>query len=287
MAQVFSGEIISADSMQLYQQMDIGTAKPTLAEQSAVRHHLIDVIHPKAPCDAAAYAAMAQSKIEELVKRFVLPFVVGGTGLYIKALLHGLSRARPADPEVLTYLKQEAEEKGALFVHQRLHAVDPVSAAKIHPKDVFRIIRALEIYLKTGSPMSAYQSAHGFAQSRYQPLKIGLYMDRNSLYERIDKRVDEMLAAGLLAEVKQLLEQGCTPDLKSMQSIGYRHLTAYLLGRTNWEEALVQLKRDSRRYAKRQLTWFRADPDIKWYQPGQTEELRKEIELFLKSWASE
>lgn len=283
LARVFQGEIVSADSMQIYRLMDIGTAKPTLAEQSAVPHHIIDIIQPNDPIDAAVYAKKARAAIADLVDRAVLPFVVGGTGLYIKALLHGLSRARPADPERLARLKKEAEEKGSLFLHRRLQSCDPASAAKIHANDTFRIIRALEIYEKTGQTMTACHATHRFSHTHYQSLKIGLHMNRTALYHRIDKRVDEMIEAGLLAEVNRLLKEGYTPNLKSMQSIGYRHMTEYLMGKTNWEEAISRLKADSRRYAKRQLTWFKADPKITWFEPDQVEDMQREVALFVNT----
>ncbi len=282
LASTFQGEIVSADSLQLYRFMDIGTAKPTIEEKAAIPHHLIDVVDPDAPFDAAAFAEMAGNVIENLLVRGVLPFVVGGTGLYLKALIYGLSRARPADPAILSRLKQEAAEKGSPSLHRRLLACDPASAAKIHPNDTFRIVRALEIHEKTGLPISAFHATHQFSRARYHTLKIGLRMDREELYDRIDQRVDAMIAAGLLAEVNQLLEKGYHGNLKAMQSIGYRHMTDYLMGNTGWEESVALLKRDSRRYAKRQLTWFAADREIRWFSPDQREEMRREIRRMLE-----
>ncbi|MFZ5569056.1 MAG: tRNA (adenosine(37)-N6)-dimethylallyltransferase MiaA [Thermodesulfobacteriota bacterium] len=277
----FHGEIVSADSMQVYRHMDIGTAKPTSAEKAAVPHHLIDVVDPDAPFDAALFAELAGNVIEDLRIRGILPFVVGGTGLYLKALLHGLSRALPPDPDILLRLKREAAEKGSPVLHRRLSVCDPASAARIHPNDTFRIVRALEIYEKTGRTISAIHAAHRFAGSRYRALKIGLRMDRETLYDRIEKRVDRMLASGLLEEVNRLLEKGFHENLKSMQSIGYRHMTEYLMGKTGWDETVMQLKRDSRRYAKRQLTWFAADREIRWFSTDQGEAMRREIRSVL------
>lgn len=281
LAREFNGEIINADSMQVYRQMDVGTAKPTQAERDAAKHHLVDIIDPHEPFDAARFASAAAGKIEELAGKGIVPFVVGGTGLYIKALLYGLSRARPADPAVLAALKQEAREKGTETLHARLAACDPEAAGKIHPRDGFRIIRALEVYEKTGIPISSHHKRHGFSEARYAAFKICLHMERKALYDRIDKRVEFMIAAGLIEEVKRLLEDGYPANLKSMQAIGYRHVGEYLAGKADWKETLETLKRDTRRYAKRQLTWFRADPEVLWFEPTQIQEMTAEIGRFL------
>ncbi len=277
----FKGEIIGADSMQLYRHMNIGTAKPTPAETKMVPHHMTDIIDPDAPFDAAAYANMAADRINTLIHRKITPFIVGGTGLYIKALIHGLSRARPADPQVLAQLKDDADKNGAKALYERLAQCDPDAAKRIHPNDSFRVIRALEIFQVTGKPISQYHDDHNFLENRFNALKIGLELPRETLYQRINTRVDAMIKEGLLAEVKDLLEKGYKKDLKSMQSIGYRHMTEFLTQEISWEEALNTLKRDTRRYAKRQMTWFKADPEIKWFKPDQKAEIRDEIERFL------
>ncbi|MFH2063949.1 MAG: tRNA (adenosine(37)-N6)-dimethylallyltransferase MiaA [Pseudomonadota bacterium] len=281
LARIFSGEIISADSMQVYREMDIGTAKPTRTEQESVPHHMINLVNPDEPFDAAVFAAMADSVITSLVQQGRLPFVVGGTGLYIKALIHGLSRARPADANVLSRLKQEAKQSGPEALHQRLEKCDPEAAKKIHPHDAFRIIRALEIFEATGNPITSFHEKHQFADTKYQTLKICLSAEREELYSRINQRVDIMLEQGLLAEVEQLLRKGYTADLKSMQSLGYRHMTEFLSGKTPWEETVHNMKQDTRRYAKRQLTWFKADPEIKWFTKDQIDDIRGEIRSFL------
>ncbi|MDF1591010.1 MAG: tRNA (adenosine(37)-N6)-dimethylallyltransferase MiaA [Desulfobacterales bacterium] len=260
----FNGQIISADSMQIYRFMDIGTAKPTLLEQQQVQHHLIDVVTPDEPFNAARFADMAQSLISGLQGKGFVPFVVGGTGLYIKALLKGLFPAEPVDPALRSRLKKEAAAHGAAFLHRRLGECDPEAAGRIHPNDTYRILRALEIYESTGQSISQFQSDHGFSEKPFSVLKIGLDTDRIELYERINGRVDRMIAAGLLPEVKNLLDRGYAPTLKSMQSIGYRHLVDFLEGRLSWPEALRTFKRDTRRYAKRQLTWFKSDGEINW-----------------------
>ena len=261
--------------------MDIGTAKPTRLEQAMVPHHLINVVNPDEPFDAAIFTKMADSVISSLAQRNRLPFIVGGTGLYIKALIHGLSRARPADAEVVERLKTESEQFGSEVLHKRLAQFDPQAAERIHPNDAFRIIRALEIVEVTGKPITSYHDQHQFSERKYQTLKICLSSKREELYDRINQRVDIMLEQGLLAEVKQLLSKGYTTDLKSMQSLGYRHMTEHLSGQTTWEEAVNTMKRDTRRYAKRQLTWFKADPAIKWFTKDRLDDIREEIRSFL------
>ncbi len=278
----FEGEIVGADSMQIYRRMDIGTAKPTPAERASVPHHMIDFLDPDEPFDAAMYARMADERIMALRDRGVLPFIVGGTGFYIKALIHGLFGEGKGDPRIRERLKREAEEQGAKALHDRLAACDPEAGKRIHPNDSYRIIRALEVYETTGASMSTLHADHGFGARRHRSLKIGLTMDRPVLYERIDRRVDAMLEAGLLEEVQLLLRLGYGEALKSMQSIGYRHMVEYIRGRTPWEEAVRTLKRDTRRYAKRQMTWFKNDPEIKWTEPGDMESINGWVAEFLE-----
>lgn len=282
LARTFSGEIIGADSMQIYRHMNIGTAKPTHDEQSRVPHHMIDIVDPDEPFDARRFAIMAHEKIMDLHARRVSPFVIGGTGLYIKALLHGLFEAMPADPGVRARLKQEAEIHGTGFLHKRLKQKDSATAIRIHPNDTYRILRALEVYELTGKTISELQSEHSFTDQPFRVLKIGLHLDRNIIYDRINRRVDAMIDSGLEDEVKGLLGMGYSADLKSMQSIGYRHMVDFIEGHSSWEEALRTLKRDTRRYAKRQLTWFKADSAIVWKEPGQLKEIRRTIEKFLQ-----
>jgi tRNA dimethylallyltransferase len=282
LARHFSGQIIGADSMQVYRYMDIGTAKPTAEEQACVVHHMIDIIAPDEPFDAARYAELAGRKILELDRKKIMPFVVGGTGLYIKALLHGLFNAEVFDAEVRRRLKQEAAVHGIECLHERLHRLDPESAERLHPNDRYRIIRALEVVETTGKPISRYHREHGFSEQPFEALKIALNMDRAVLYARINQRVDAMIAAGFLEEVKNLLARGYSADLKSMQSIGYRHMVEFIQGRFGWEACLRTLKRDHRRYAKRQLTWFGADPQIIWKAPGQTEAMKLLINNFIR-----
>jgi len=283
LAGTFNGEIIGADSMQIYRYMDIGTAKPTTDEQSRVAHHMIDLIDPDEHFDARQFAEMANEKIIKLYAGDVTPFVVGGTGLYIKALVHGLFKAGRADIRTRERLQEQARIYGADSLYQKLRRHDPDTAERIHPNDSYRIIRALEVYELTGKPITAFQREHGFKDHRFIALKIGLHIDREVLYDRINHRVDAMIDSGFLDEVKRLLEMGYSDDLKSMQSIGYRHLIDFIKGRCSWDETLRTLKRDTRRYAKRQLTWFKADPEIIWREPGQLREIQRLIKKFLQA----
>ena len=277
----FQGQIIGADSMQIYRHMDIGTAKPTPEERSMVRHHMLDIVNPEEPFDAETYASRSLSIIREMQVQGIAPFVVGGTGLYIKALVHGLFDALPVNKTFRARLKQEAEKEGAAVVYQRLKRVDPETANTVHVNDTYRIIRALEVYEATGSPISEYRRAHRFRNSRLTTLKFGLHLEREQLYRRIDDRVEAMIHAGLLDEVKRLRDAGYSGELKSMQSIGYRHMFDFLEGRLTWSEALRTMKRDTRRYAKRQMTWFRADREIVWVDPLASGEVEDSVGHFL------
>jgi tRNA dimethylallyltransferase len=243
---------------------------------------MIDVIDPNEHFDARQFAKMADEKIMKLYFSGIIPFVVGGTGLYIKALVNGLFKGGRVDIRMRERLQEQARIFGLDFLHQRLHRNDPDTAARIHPNDSYRIIRALEVYELTGKTITEFQREHGFKDNRFRALKIGLHINREVLYDRINHRVDAMIEAGFLNEVKGLLGMGYSEDLKSMQSIGYRHLVDFIKGRCSWDEAIRTLKRDTRRYAKRQLTWFKADPMMVWTEPGQIEEIRGLIKNFLQ-----
>jgi tRNA dimethylallyltransferase len=271
-AERFGAEIVGADSMQIYRDMDIGTAKPTVAEQAAVRHHMVDIIDPEQPYDAAAYGRQAHAVVQELIRKGVLPLVVGGTGLYIKALIYGLFQTHRTDPAIRQNLLSQAAQEGNTVLYAWLIEKDPRTAARIHPNDTYRIVRALEVMIATGQPLSHHHQRHGFEQPRYNVLTLGLRLPRRQLYDRIDRRVDEMIAEGLKDEVARLIASGRSIDLKSMQSLGYHHMVKFLQGRLSWEETVRTLKRDHRRYAKRQLTWFTALDQIRWLAPDQTRE---------------
>lgn len=275
------GEIVNADSMQVYRLMDIGTAKPSAAERALVRHHMLDVADPDEPFDAARYQRLADRVIRDLGERRVLPVVVGGTGLYLKSLVHGLCRAHPGNETIRRELLQELEHRGLPQLYQELALHDPRAAARIHPHDRQRILRAVEVYRLTGQPLSDWQQQHGFGPKRYQAVKIFLYREREELYRRIDQRAQAMLAAGLVEEVAGLLARGYGPGLKAMQALGYRQVTAHLRGLHSLEEALRQMQRATRHYAKRQLTWFRADPDYHWVHAADGDALRRRLEPLL------
>jgi len=260
----FGAEIINADSMQVYRYMDIGTAKPSVEERTVVRHHLIDILYPDEEFSAALFREEAQGAIADVEARGRRAMVVGGTGLYIKALTSGLIKGGEVDPAIRERLQSEAQSEGRERLYTRLQEVDPTTAARLHPHDTYRIIRALEVYERTGRPISALRGRHCFKEGPYQTLKIGVQMERGELYRRIDARVDEMIRKGLKKEVGHLLEMGYAPSLKAMQSLGYKQMTAHLQGAYDLDEATRLIKRDTKRYAKRQLTWFKADQEIHW-----------------------
>jgi tRNA dimethylallyltransferase len=282
LARELNTEIIGADSMQIYKYMDIGTAKPDERERRLAVHHLVDFLDPAENFDAKQFTALADQVICDLAKQGRVPVVAGGTGLYIRALIHGLFRGKPACPATLDKLNQTLEERGGLALHAQLAQCDPEAAEKIHPNDGFRIVRALEVFLTTGVPISQCRQTHDFKSDRYQSLTFGLHMDRKLLYDRINRRVDIMMDQGLLDEVKRLVSRGYSLDLKSMQSIGYRHMGMYLRGEVSYDEAVRLLKRDTRRYAKRQFTWFNKEKDLIWIDAGQVEKAIETAKDFLK-----
>ncbi len=279
-AEELGGEIISADSMQVYRYMDIGTSKPTLDDQKRVKHHLIDLVTPDQPFHAALYRTLGRKAIDHLYQDKKYIWVVGGTGLYIKTLLQGLFSSPKIDPKARERLKREAKGKGADALFERLKKVDPRTASQLHPNDLFRMIRALEVFDSTGVPISFYREQHRFGEKPYATLKIGLKMDRERLYLRIEERADEMLGKGFLQEVERLMEMGYGSELKPMQSLGYKQMVRFLLKEIGWEEAVKQMKRDTRHYAKRQWTWFKADPEVQWRDPSTD---REKIILEVKS----
>jgi len=264
LAPKIEAEIIVADSVQVYRYMDIGTAKPTARDKALVPHHLLDLIDPDESFSAGAFRDVAEKVIAELHRKQKNILVCGGTGLYLKALIRGLFRGPGKNEALRRSLETREVEHGEGYLHNELERIDPLSAQRIHPKDTFRIIRALEIFHSTGAPPSQHYSEHAFQETRYDYLQIGFQWDRPLLYERIEKRCDHMVANGFVEEVHTLRARGYHLGLKSMQSLGYRHIGAFLEGRTTLEEAIRTMKRDTRRYAKRQLTWFRADPSVIW-----------------------
>lgn len=264
LAQLLGGEIINADSMQVYRGMDIGTAKIPLSERKGIPHHLIDIVNPDQEFNAALFRLHALPIIKDLHVKKIPIIVVGGTGLYVKGLLGGFFKCPPSKPELRQNLWEEGEKRGQSFLYQRLSRLDRKAADSIHPMDKVRIIRALEVIHLTGCPFSELTRKHGFSDRRFLTLNLSLNVDRQILYNRIDRRAMSMIDSGLISEVKGLLKMGYSPELKPMQAIGYRHIIGYLKGRWNLDEVTRLIQRDTRRYAKRQLTWLRADPDIIW-----------------------
>jgi tRNA dimethylallyltransferase len=266
LAHTLDGEIINADSMQVYRGMDIGTAKPATEQRVKIPHHLIDIVRPDQSFSAADFAEAAEKAIREINSRGKRAIVVGGTGLYIRALLKGLVDSPAGTEEVRQELQTEARQRGNPAMLEELRQVDPESAERIHPNNMVRIIRALEVFRTTGITLSRYQQEHGFSGQRYNSLQIGIHVERQLLYDRIDERVSQMLEQGLLQEVQQLLNAGYGTESKAMRAIGYKELIAHLDGEYGLDEAIRLIKRDTRHYAKRQLTWFNADKDILWLE---------------------
>lgn len=261
-AKRFNGEIISGDSMLVYKDMNIGTAKPTAEELEVVPHHLVDILPPDASFSVVDFVERAKALITEINSRGKLPIIAGGTGLYIKALLEDYSfNSVDEDTELRRKLEAEAAEIGAEALHQRLAELDPEAAERIHPNNVRRVVRALESAL-SGDTVNQ----HVAEESPYDALVFGLNMERSALYDRINRRVDLMLEAGLEQEVRQLLEQGVSPDCQSMQSIGYRQMVWYINGSMSYEDAVDKLKQATRNFAKRQVTWYKKMPYIDWLE---------------------
>jgi tRNA dimethylallyltransferase len=282
-ASALDAEIINADSLQVYRYMDIGTAKPSLLERARIPHHMIDIVDPDEPFDAQRYADMGRNLVFQLAEQGVPVLVAGGTGFYIRALIHGLFESGSGNPEIRRNLKNEADSKGIAELYHRLCECDPKAAAKIHPHDAFRIVRALEIYETTGQPISACQQEHRLAPPLFDVLKIGLSRQRDVLYERINHRVNLMVEEGLVDEVKFLLKKGYSSGLKPLQAIGYRHVIDFIEGRLSWDGTLQALKQDTRHYAKRQLTWFNSDSQVKWIDADHIDEIINNVKAFLSS----
>ncbi|MBU0486102.1 MAG: tRNA (adenosine(37)-N6)-dimethylallyltransferase MiaA [Proteobacteria bacterium] len=282
----FTCEIISVDSMQIYRYMDIGTAKPSQVERETVPHHLFDIVDPDEDYQAARFVYDAEMACEEIIKRGHIPLLVGGTGLYIRCFQEGLFNKETGNTEKYRLaLQQEVIEKGPQHLYRQLEINDPDSAMRIHPNDTNRIIRALEIYQSTGTTWSEYiKKQQNNLKDQIAPrnfLKIGLTCDRKILYDRINQRVEMMAEQGLIKEVESLLAKGYSPELKSMQSIGYRHIINFLENRWSWSETMRLLARDTRHYAKRQFTWFNKDPSIQWFSPENEKEIITLIDNFL------
>ncbi len=273
LAERIGGEIINSDSMQVYRGLDIGTAKPDAAARRRVPFHLVDIIDPDAPFNASHWKALAEATIQDILARGKRPIVCGGTGMYIKALLEGWTLAGiPADEKVRARLQFDLDRYGANALHARLLEIDPTTAQRLHPNDAVRICRALEVFQVSGRTIAEVQQDDQKSRNPIASIELGLTMPRPDLYERIDRRVDEMLACGLEQEVRGLLARGYSPELPPMKSLGYREFTAYISGEQDhdnvgisYSNTVALIKQNTRRFAKRQQTWFGVDPNIRWF----------------------
>ncbi|NLO98923.1 MAG: tRNA (adenosine(37)-N6)-dimethylallyltransferase MiaA [Clostridiaceae bacterium] len=267
LALMVNGEIISADSMQIYRGMNIGTAKPAIEERRGIPHYLLDIVNPDETYSVAQFKDDALACINDIIKRGKTPIVAGGTGLYINSLVYNITFSETiADWEYREELKKMAEEQGPLVLHERLQKIDPKSAEAIHPNNTKRIIRALEVYKTTGIPISEHKDGSRRVPPSYEFLIYGLQVEREKLYQRIDQRVDKMMVKGLYDEVEELLKCGYSPKLPSLQGIGYKELISTIEGKCALSEAIDSIKTNTRRFAKRQITWFNKTEGLVWLE---------------------
>jgi len=286
-AQRFAGEIVNADSMQVFRFMDIGTAKATPEQRALAPHHLLDVVTPDVPYSAGRYSQEARAAADAILGRGRLPLVTGGTGLYIRAFLEGLIASGDVDPELRERIEAqqtEAVREGDPHrLHRRLAKIDPDAAKAIHPNDARRVTRALEIAETFNAPSSQVREAHGFEDRPYDALHLALDLDRDTLNVHIDARCRAMLEQGLLQEVRDLRERGYGPELRPMKSIGYRHMMPVVEGADTLASALVTMQTDTRRFARRQRTWLRPLPEVEWFDPRTPNKILRRVEQFLEA----
>ena len=283
LAAKIGAEIVNADSQQVYRYMNVGTGKPARADRERVAHHLIDVVAPDEEFNVAIFRRLALETIDTIHARGKHVVVCGGTGLYLKALTRGLFVGPKQDREVRGDLASEIEAKGLGVLYQHLIEVDPAAHSRIHPNDRQRIIRALEVFRLTGKSMSQWQQEHGFDDEPFDTLKIGLQRERTELYELINRRCDRMIGDGLLDEVRDLAAKGYSLDIKPLQSVGYRQMGLVLKGLSKIDQAVEEMKQETRHLAKRQLTWFRQDHEIRWLHPeNQRQEIVESVQRFLE-----
>jgi len=282
-AAAVNGAIVNADSQQVYRYLDIGTGKPTSMERRRVEHFLIDVVDPDEAFNAAMFRQLANQSIERISAEGKRAIVCGGTGLYLRALMHGLFEGPGRYEEFRLALEQRIETEGLGALFQNLTEIDPAAAASIHPSDRQRLIRALEVYQATGKPISAWRNEHGFRERYFNLLKIGLNRPRHELYDIINRRCERMIEDGLLDEVRDLVARGYSLELPPLRSIGYRQMGQVLQGRQSLDAALEEMKRETRHLAKRQLTWFRNDREIVWFGSGQKSEIIDAVKIFLRN----
>ncbi|MBQ4058108.1 MAG: tRNA (adenosine(37)-N6)-dimethylallyltransferase MiaA [Lachnospiraceae bacterium] len=283
LAKAINGEMISADSMQVYKYMDIGTAKIMSNEMDGIKHYLIDVLDPKEDFNVFTFQTMAKQALEEIYAKGKIPIVVGGTGFYIQSLLYDIAFENTEVSAYRAELTAEYEQYGAHALHERLKDIDPISYEEIHENNVKRVIRALEFYHDTGYPISQHNQEQREKESPYNFEYFVLNDDRAVLYNRIEQRIDIMVEQGLVNEVQKLLDYGCTPDMVSMQGLGYKEIVSYLQGDCSLEESIYILKRDTRHFAKRQLTWFRREKAITWVDKNLFETEDKMLTFMLEN----
>jgi tRNA dimethylallyltransferase len=278
----FGGEIISADSMQVYRYLDIGTAKPTMEERRGIKHHMVDVVNPDEEFNAALFAEKARTVIAELAGKGKPVFVVGGTGLYIRALLRGIIDTPDVDENIRNHYRALRETHGKKYLYDMLLQRDTAAAAQINPNDSVRVIRALEVQEQTGESITVKQKKHSFADCPYSTYKIGIQVERNELKQRIELRTERMIEHGLIDEVKKVLAMGYSDKQKSLQSLGYKHVIGFLNKKYGWDEAINLIKRDTWQYARRQMTWFNADKEINWFDLNSLGEMKNRLESYWK-----
>lgn len=279
-AKSFNGEVVSLDSMQIYKQLDIGTAKPSVEEMQGIKHHMLDIAEPTEPFSANDYVELACAALDGIYSRRKIPVLCGGTGLYLDSLLYSYNMSEAAfDEDLRQKLYAEAEKYGAQYLHDKLNEVDPKSAEQIHPNNIKRVVRALEIYMLTGKPKSEQITAEK-ERPAFDALIFGMEWDRAVLYDRIDKRVDLMLQNGLEQEVRRLLSEGTLKaGTTAAQAIGYKEMLEYIDGKLSYQEAIDKIKMNSRRYAKRQITWFKKTENIKRLNPCNSSEVSEAFEI--------
>jgi len=272
LAHNIDAEILSIDSLQVYRHLNIGTAKASEADRQEVPHHLIDVIDPDETCNVARFMEFAEESIEDILGRGKRLIAAGGSNLYIRALIHGLFEAPPPDESIRARHKELANYYGVIWLYRELERVDPTLAARIHSNDLVRISRGLEVYEQTGHPLSALQDAHRFSEPRFRALKLVLTRPREDLYSTINRRALAMIDAGLLEEYQGILDMGYSPDLKPLLSVGYRHAGEHIRGNWDLETTIETLQKDTRRFAKQQLSWLRSEPDVQWVLAAELED---------------
>ena len=282
LAKEFNGELICSDSMQVYRQMDVGTAKPSLKEQNLIPHHQLDLINPDENYSAGQYARDTSEIIKKIRERGRLPIMVGGTGLYYRALMYGISKIPPVPESLRKEITGWQQDYGTPYCHKLLQKFDSEGADLLHPNDTSRILRSLEVVLSTGKSIYSYQLEKPFGEALYPFHTVALNWDRNDLYQRINIRTLSMLGSGWLAEVEILLNS-YSPELRPMQSIGYREVVQYLQNKLKWDAMVEEIQKRTRQFAKRQLTWFRKEAKIEWYLPFEQDRILADIKVYLEN----